>query len=157
MTQTEFTSLTSGQFVEVNVEEGNPWFLSGILQNASVITNSTPFDNGGYVYVIDNVLTLPQNFSRSCIAINMTSAVGAFEKTQALPTVDTAADLTILVPNNEAFKRIGGNLAQMSASDLKKLLQYHIIPDNVLYSSWIEGEQSITSSTGKYSRWNLVA
>lgn len=144
-----FTNLSNGQFVEVNVWEGNPWFLSGTLQNASVIANSTPFDNGGYVYVIDNVLTIPQNFSQSGVAINMTSAVGAFEKTQLIETVDTTEDLTILVPNNEAFQRIGGNLARMSSADLKEFLQYHIIPDNVLYSYWIEGEQSVSSATGR--------
>lgn len=104
----------------------NVTFFSGLLQNATV-SNSSNF-TGGVIHVIDRFLVLPQNVSATAVALNLTSAVGALGALNLTDTVDNTRDLTIFLPNNAAFQRIGGNLANLSTSELTSILSYHVVP-----------------------------
>lgn len=112
----------------------NITFFSGLLQNSSVVNASLPFESGT-IHVIDRLLTIPQNISATGVALNLTSAVGALQNTSLVQTVDNTPDLTVFVPSNAAFQRIGGNLANLSTSQLAEILQYHVVAGQVLYST----------------------
>lgn len=60
--------------------------------------------------------------------MNLTSAVGALTAANLANTVDNTRDLTVFIPNNAAFQRIGGNLANLSMEQLSSILTYHVVP-----------------------------
>lgn len=126
---------------------GNVTFFSGLLQNSSVVNASIPF-SGGTIHVINRLLTLPQNVSATAIALNLTSAAGALTTLNLTSTVDTTADLTLFIPNNAAFQRIGGNLANLSTDELTSILSYHVVAGPPLYSTDIMNGSSVTTLQG---------
>lgn len=133
--------------------DGNVTFFSGLLQNSSVVNASIPFDQGT-VHIISQFLTLPQNVSATAVALNLTSAVGAIQTLNLTQQIDNTEDLTVFLPNNAAFQRVGGNLANLSTTDLANILSYHVVPGRVLYSTQIMNGSSVgTLSQGS----NLTA
>lgn len=142
-----YANVTGGQRVGVQ-GGGNVTFVSGLLQTVQV-TNSTNF-TGGVIHVIDHFLTLPQNVSASAIALNLTSAAGALTNLSLVNTVDTTPDLTLFVPDNEAFARIGGNLANLTRENLTNILEYHVVAGTpVGYSSGLANGTSLRALNGE--------
>lgn len=137
-----YANVTGGQRVQALASGSNVTFFSGLLQNSSVVNASIPFDQGT-IHIIDRFLTLPQNISTTGVALNLTSAVGAIQTLNLTEQVDTTADLTVFLPNNAAFQRIGGNLANLSTEDLTNILSYHVVPGQVLYSTDIMNGSSV--------------
>lgn len=140
-----YANVTGGQRVEA-LGGSSVTFLSGLLQNASVV-NSTNF-TGGVIHIIDRFLTLPQNISTSGVALNLTSAVGALAALNLSDTVDTTPDVTCFIPNNAAFQAIGGNLANLSTADLTGILEYHVVAGQVLYSTDLMNDTSVATLNG---------
>ena len=138
LTAGNFANVTGGQRVQVEPDSNGRTFLSGLLQNSSRVGNGLRF-NGGYVHIIDKVLTLPQNVSTSLVAANLTSAVGAFQALNLSRYVnkppDLEPDLTIFIPNNAAFQRVGGLLSNLTTQRLTTILAYHVVP-GVYYSTY---------------------
>ncbi|KAK5942927.1 hypothetical protein PMZ80_003932 [Knufia obscura] len=148
-----YANVTGGQRVEAVPSDGNVTFFSGLLQNSSVVNASIPFDQGT-VHIISQFLTLPQNVSATAVALNLTSAVGAIQTLNLTQQIDNTEDLTVFLPNNAAFQRVGGNLANLSTTDLANILSYHVVPGRVLYSTQIMNGSSVgTLSQGS----NLTA
>lgn len=121
--------------------------LSGLLQNATVV-NSTDFI-GGVIHIVDRFLTLPQNVSTTAVALNLTAAVGALTSLNLLNTVDNIRDVTMFVPNNAAFQQVSGTFANVTTNDLESILEYHVIPGNVLYSTDLGNGSSVSSLQGR--------
>ena len=137
-----YANVTGGQAVEAVASGSNVTFFSGLLQNSSVINASIPFDQGT-IHIIDRFLTIPQNISTTGVALNLTSAVGAITALNLTETLDYAQDVTVFLPNNAAFQRIGGNLANLSTDDLTNILSYHVVQGTVLYSTDITNGSSV--------------
>lgn len=55
--------------------------------------------------------------------------------TGSTKNIDSARDVTIFAPNNTGFKRISSLTANMSDSNLTRVVEYHVVPDKVVYSS----------------------
>ena len=108
----QFTNVTGGPRVEA-VPGGNDsvTFFSGLLQNSSVTGNAINF-TGGVIHIIDTVLTIPQNISETAVQLGLSSAAGALTAANLIETVDYLSDVTVFVPNNEAFQAIGSALPQ---------------------------------------------
>lgn len=130
----QYTNVTTGQVVEANATGSNVTFFSGLGQNSSVVNASLPY-SGGTIHVIDRFLTIPQNVSTTGVALNLTSVIGAVQTLNLTQAVDSSPNLTLFLPNNAAFQRIGGNLANLSTEELTTILSYHIINGTVLYST----------------------
>lgn len=126
MNAPKYANVTGGQRVEAYVADDGVSFLSGLLQKSSVVNASIPF-SGGTIHVVNRLLTLPQNFSTTGIALNLTSAVGAVEQVGWIEELDNTANLTMLLPDNAAFQRVGENLANLSTANLMDILSYHVI------------------------------
>ena len=131
--------------MEASVSGTNITFVSGLLQNSSVVNASIPFDNG-VIHVIDNFLTIPQNVSATGVALNLTSAVGALQTLNLTEAIDYASDITLFLPNNAAFQRIGGNLANLTTEQLTEIISYHVVNGSVLYSTDIMNGSSVQSA-----------
>lgn len=121
-------------------------FFSGLLQNSTVVNASIPF-SGGTIHVIDRLLTVPENVSATGVALNLTAAVGAVQTLNLTQTLDTTPDLTLFLPDNDAFERLGGNLANLSTQDLVGILSYHAVP-GLFYSTDLMNGSSVPTVQG---------
>lgn len=83
----------------------------------------------------------------------MNAALGAaklaieFGLTGADQTGLNLSDYTIFVPTNEAFTNIGSVLESADVETLQKVLAYHIIPNNVIFSPSL-GNVTVPSLNG---------
>lgn len=62
----------------------------------------------------------------------------------------------MLSPFNEAFQRVGGNLANMSDTDLLHLIEYHAASKGVFYSSILYDGMTIGTLWGEFCSFELL-
>lgn len=87
------------------------------------------------MHIIDKVLTLPQNISATAVASNLTALAGALTEAELVAPLETAQDLTIFAPSNEAFQKIGSAVGNLTTEQLTQILGYHVVNGTVAYSS----------------------
>ncbi|KAL8701345.1 MAG: hypothetical protein Q9224_000546 [Gallowayella concinna] len=156
---TNYTNVTGGQVVGGVQQAGNVnVFTSGMGTRSTLVTpvrcaphlpsspssvkatltlrmQDLPF-TGGIVHVIDNFLIPPQDFIHSAPQFNLTAAGGAAENASLADHMNNHKDLTIFVPQNLAFQALGGTLQSMPLSQLRRILDYHIVNSStVKYSA----------------------
>jgi uncharacterized surface protein with fasciclin (FAS1) repeats len=100
LTNQSYTNVTGGQSVKAMMSGGKVEFISGLLQNCTVVQADLKF-TGGIIHVINNVLTLPQNVSTTLIDAGLSSLYGALNITNLLNTVNDFGDVTIFAPSNK--------------------------------------------------------
>ena len=107
--------------------------------------------SGGIVHVIDTFLVPPADFITSAPQFNLSAAGGATTNASLNEYLNTATDLTIFVPNNEAFQRLGSAFASMSLAELSRVLEYHVVNGTnfVGYSSNLPNNTVLKSRQGK--------
>jgi uncharacterized surface protein with fasciclin (FAS1) repeats len=64
--------------------------------------------------------------------------------------VDSTRDVTVFVPNNEAFQAIASVLSNATVETLTSVLEYHVIAGSVLYSP------NVTNGTAKTLQGNNI-
>lgn len=90
------------------------------------------------VHKIDEVLIIPALLSGTLSRlpqVGVSAAIGALTATDLVQTVDTIADLTIFVPNNEAFTGAASAFANASIETLTNVLTYHAVAGAVVFAS----------------------
>lgn len=151
------SNVTGGQVVSVAVdEEGNVGVTSGIKSVSNVVaavsfSSSTlhawrqslqlthqaqdiEYDNG-IVHVIDALLTIPLSVSETLLTANLTGLAAAATIANLVDPLEAATDITIFAPNNDAFQAISSQASTLSLAALAELLQYHVVPGTVAYST----------------------
>ncbi|KAK2016190.1 fasciclin domain-containing protein [Colletotrichum eremochloae] len=140
-----YTNVTGGQRVQAQTIGGNVTFFSALRENSTVTAGNVNFTSGT-IHVIDKVLSVPMGIPDTLRAANLTAALGAVQAANVAEALTSAKDLTIFVPNNEAFRAIG-NLSATLGPELPKILQYHVVAGSVLYSPDITNT-SLTTLNG---------
>lgn len=79
------------------------------------------------------------------IAGGLTAAVGALRRAGIETPLNEAADVTVFVPNNDAFDAIGSLVNSMTLEQLATVLNYHVVQGKVLYSELITGGSEETA------------
>lgn len=115
-------------------------FTAGLLQQAGTNDSSVAFD-GGVIHKIDRVLRLPQDIKATARTANLTSVIGAIQVANLTSTIDSIVDITVFLPINSAFQKVGGNLASMSTEQLARTLLHHVVN-----GSFLTGEKLVTQS-----------
>lgn len=87
------------------------------------------------LHIIDKVLTIPASDSATAAAANLTSLTSALTTAKLVQTVDGLKDVTIFAPSNAAFASIASVAANLSATALADVLQYHVVQGTVGYST----------------------
>ena len=80
------------------------------------------------------MLTIPLNVTESATRTNNTAFVGAIFEAGLAETLDIVDDLTVFIPNNEAFLAAAPVLEGASLEELTSALSYHAITGSVLFS-----------------------
>jgi transforming growth factor-beta-induced protein len=123
---------------------------SSVKVNDANVTTADVQASNGVVHVIDTVLLPPNLVQAAQYAGSFTtlvSAVGTAGLADALS--DPNANLTVLAPTDAAFAALPpGTVAGLSTTQLASLLQYHVLPAEVLSTQLVAGPQS-TLLTGK--------
>jgi uncharacterized surface protein with fasciclin (FAS1) repeats len=107
------------------------------------------FFTGGVIHIIDRFLTIPLNISTTGTVAGLSAAVGAVSAAGLTQTLDTIKNVTVFAPNNAAFEAIGSAVANLSTSDLTKILEYHVINGTVAYSSDLVNGTKIQALNGE--------
>lgn len=145
-----WSNVTGGQRVEIVASSGNEKaiVISGLRQVAN-LANCTSFA-GGDLYISDRFLAIPLNLSTTATGLNLTAAVGALTCFPGiLQATNSYTDVTMFLPDNEAFQQVGGNLAGMTSSTLSQILEYHAVSSHVFYSPELQDGKSIGTLFGK--------
>lgn len=137
MLRQPFANVTGNQKVELSLMDGRGMAISGFKKMSMITQADVRFDMG-VVHIIDTVLTMPAAVSRTSIDMGWTSTAGALTRAGLVGPVDGANDLTVFVPNNAAFQRIGGTAQMLQPQQLSGILQYHVIGGQVLTSRDIQ-------------------
>jgi uncharacterized surface protein with fasciclin (FAS1) repeats len=87
--------------------------------------------------------------SQTVLAANLTAVYGALNATNFTNTIDSAPDLTIFAPTNEAFQSIGSVLANASEQDLARVLAYHVVNGTLGYSSDLSNGSTLQTLAGQ--------
>jgi uncharacterized surface protein with fasciclin (FAS1) repeats len=119
----------------------------GLLNNASTVGSAANY-TGGYIHIIDSVLTIPENCSQTAIELGTSSLVGALEAANLVDAVDGLSDVTVFVPNNAAFQAIAGTLATLPIANITAVLEYHVVNGTVGYSTLLKNETIKTLAGG---------
>lgn len=147
LSDSTYSNVTGGQVVQAVSQGDNVVFFSGLLQNSTVTQADITF-TGGVIHVIDNVLTLPQNISTTAVAAGLSAAAGALTTANLVNAVDSTPDLTVFVPNNDAFAAIGSAVGNLTVEQLTGILTYHVVNGSVGYSSTLENGTQLTAMNG---------
>ncbi|KAF7187160.1 Fasciclin-like arabinogalactan protein [Pseudocercospora fuligena] len=143
-----FTNVTGGQVAGVRARDDTVTVSSGLGFTANVTTADVNITNG-VVHIVDNILYIPPNASTVALAADLTALAGALEATNLTDTIDSATDITIFAPANEAFEAIGSALSTLTAEQAAAILQYHVVNGTVAYSSLLSNGTSVNSSSGQ--------
>ncbi|KAL2172951.1 FAS1 domain-containing protein [Thermothelomyces heterothallicus CBS 202.75] len=138
-----YSNVSGGQVVRTLSQNGSVTLITG----NNMQSNLRPYDYnyvGGTVHIIDSVLSIPGNLTDTLMAGGLTAAVGALRRAGAEASINAAADVTVFVPNNDAFNAIGSLVSSMTLEQLTTVLNYHVIQGKVLYSELISGGSETT-------------
>lgn len=137
LTSPEYTNVTGGQVVfGYNNDHGfEKSFYGGADLSVSAGSEPILFD-GGIVYPVDNVLTIPGKLEEEVVAVaNETAFIEALESAGLLAEVQGLSDVTYFLPNNTALQLVQDSLSELSPEELADVLKYHIVQGTVLYYS----------------------
>ncbi|KAF6829324.1 fasciclin domain-containing protein [Colletotrichum musicola] len=128
-----YANITGGQRVQGQTVDGNVTFFSALRENSTVTNGNLNF-TGGTIHIINKVLSVPTSINTTLQAANLTAAAGAINRANVGSALASAEDLTIFVPNNEAFRAIGSLAGSIDQAALANILSYHVVAGSVLYS-----------------------
>ncbi len=122
---------------------------SGVkLNGVAKVTTADVMASNGVVHVVDKVINLPTIVTHATANSNFTSLVGALTKPgqpDFVSILSGTGPFTVFAPTNDAFTAFNtelapGGIAGVSAANLTKVLQYHVVSGNILAASLTEGQ-----------------
>ncbi|KAF2167225.1 hypothetical protein M409DRAFT_54411 [Zasmidium cellare ATCC 36951] len=128
-------NVSGGQNVGVKADGGGVEIISGGLAMSRVVQADIQAPNNVIVHRIDTLLQLPVNVTTTGSATGNTAMVDALKQTGLDDTLDAVADLTVFIPNNQAFEAAQSVIQGADVQTLVKVLSYHAVVGDVLFSS----------------------
>ncbi|CAN8100530.1 unnamed protein product [Discula destructiva] len=134
-----YTNITGGQRVTaIRQDEDEYVFVSGLDSRALLMDEMRDIHFfEGIIQPIDTFLVPPPSLEVTTRVRmeSMYAFLGALYKTGLADKVMAQQNVTIFVPSNEAFQKVFGSLSEFPDAELRNLLNYHILPNKVLYST----------------------
>lgn len=112
---------------------------------------------GGLIHIIDRALAIPAQTESAITTAQLSFFVSILTrggylnrtKNQYVHELLDAADVTYFIPNTEvALSKFNDNAKVWSEEDLKKNLQYHVVPKYVGYSNSFQNGTSLKTVEG---------
>ena len=125
---TAYTNVSRGQRLGL-VKQGNNELIivSGSGSRSRAVKTDVYFQ-GGVMHIIDSPVLPPQPLIQATVPFNLTGFLGAAYQNRSLAEfISQARDVTLFVPNNVAFERVGSTVTSIDEQSLSALLNYHVI------------------------------
>ncbi len=154
------TDLTNGMYVKTlakgTASDTNTLSMyisttSGVrLNGVSNVTSPDIMASNGVIHIVDAVIGLPTIVTHALANPNFSSLVGALTSAgqpDFVSVLSGTTSYTVFAPTNQAFTDLNaelapGGIASVSAANLTKVLQYHVVSGNIL-SSTLTNNQSV--------------
>jgi len=129
---------------------------SGVkLNGGAKVATADVIASNGVIHVVDAVIGLPTIVTHATANPNFTSLVGALTgagQPDFVSILSGTGPFTVFAPTNAAFTALNtelapGGIASVSAANLTKVLQYHVVNGNILAASLTEGQVVNTLQT----------
>lgn len=147
MLETAAANVTGNQKVGL-VKKGDQVRIFSGYKQMSVVTKADIAFTGSVLHVVDSVLTFPGTPIETAMNTGLTSMAGALMRAKLVDGVDSLQAATIFAPTNAAFQAIGATVAAMEPQDLAKILQYHLLSNQVRFSSGVTTKMAYKSLMG---------
>jgi uncharacterized surface protein with fasciclin (FAS1) repeats len=115
------------------------------LNNLATVTTANVIASNGVVHIVDKVITLPTVVDHAAANGAFTTLVSLLDRDgqpDFLSILDGNGPFTVFAPTNDAFTALNaelvgsGGIAGVSADNITKVLQYHVVsPGNILSST----------------------
>ncbi|KAK4098054.1 Fasciclin-domain-containing protein [Parathielavia hyrcaniae] len=152
LTDESVTTVQGGQRLILTKQPGGEVvFTSGFATRGTVLVEDLGFDNG-LVQVIDSVMRVPESLESTARSAytDLTAFVGALYAADLMSEVASLEEVTIFAPRNAAFQQLAGALKATDKEQLRRILQYHIVPGNVTHVWELKNASTLaTADDGK--------
>lgn len=120
-----------------------------VLNGGAMVTTADITASNGVIHIVDEVIGLPTIVTHATANPNFTSLVGALTgagQPDFVSILSGTGPFTVFAPTNDAFTALNtelapGGIASVSAANLTKVLQYHVVGEaNVLAATLTEGQ-----------------
>lgn len=118
------------------------------LNGVATVKTADIMASNGVIHSVDTVITLPTIVTHATANPNFSSLVGALTgsgQPDFVSILSGTGPFTVFAPDNSAFTSLDaelapGGIAGVTAANLTKVLQYHVVSGNVLAASLTEGQ-----------------
>ena len=119
------------------------------LNGVATVTTADIMASNGVVHIVDKVIDLPTIITHAAANANFSTLVSVLNRSgqpNFITALSATGPFTVFAPTNAAFTALNtelapGGIAGVSAANLTKVLQYHVVsPANVLAASLTEGQ-----------------
>jgi uncharacterized surface protein with fasciclin (FAS1) repeats len=126
-----------------------------MLNGVAKVTTADVMASNGVIHIVDKVIDLPTIVTHATANPNFTSLVGALTgagQPNFVSILSGTGPFTVFAPTNDAFTALNtelapGGIAGVSAANLTKVLQYHVVSGNILAASLTEDQVVSTLQT----------
>ncbi|KAF4548441.1 Fasciclin domain-containing protein 4 [Elsinoe fawcettii] len=102
----------------------------------------------GIIHTLNSSMVLPHNISATLALNQLTEFLGDLSEASAVYELEELKDVTFFFPINSAFKKLNPLLSLLSPSQLASILEYHAVPNKVLYHDLLEGDKEYETLNG---------
>lgn len=131
--------VASGQHMTIIRQTSDEVVLVTAGDSRSVVEEEDVCFHGGLVQVVGTLLVPPRALEPTARAwfTDLQAFLGALYATGLVDDIgsENGSSFTIFAPQNGAFQRVAGALALLSPDELRDVLAYHVVPDEILYST----------------------
>ena len=119
------------------------------LNGVATVTAADIMASNGVIHIVDKVIDLPTIVTHAAANSNFSTLVSVLNRSgqpNFITALSATGPFTVFAPTNNAFTALNtelapGGIAGVSAANLTKVLQYHVVsPANVLAASLTEGQ-----------------
>jgi uncharacterized surface protein with fasciclin (FAS1) repeats len=119
------------------------------LNGVATVTTPDIMASNGVIHIVDKVIDLPTIVTHAAANANFSTLVSVLNRPgepNFITALSGTGPFTVFAPTNAAFTALNtelapGGIAGVSAANLTKVLQYHVVsPANVLAASLTEGQ-----------------
>ncbi|KAK0713170.1 FAS1 domain-containing protein [Lasiosphaeria miniovina] len=150
LTDPAYTNVTGGQTLILTKDPSESIAVtSGFATRGTLIVEDLKFD-GGLVHVIDSVMRVPGSIEETAreAYTDLTAFLGALYAVGIVSDFTQLGNVTIFIPHSSAFQELAGTFSSMGQDQLKRVLNYHLIPKTVLHSWQFLDSSALTTNSG---------
>lgn len=126
-----------------------------MLNGVAMVTTADVMASNGVVHIVDKVIGLPTIVTHAAANSNFSTLVSVLNRSgepNFITTLSGTGPFTVFAPTNAAFTALNtelapGGIAGVSAANLTKVLQYHVVNGNILAATLTEGQVVATLLT----------